>query len=528
MSEPQTGDHPATDMADLRRRLAETEAILDAIREGARDAMSFRPLGERAHALHGAEQPYRALIEQMQQGAATISAEGLILYANRRLAETLRAPHERLLASSIRPYVPSTAADLFQSVLEEGCLAPAEAEMRLRALDGTLVPVYIAISPLDGSGGEQACLVVTDLTQQKRGEEILAQERLARSILENAAEAIVVCDAGGRIVRASAAATRLCGHNPLFQPLADAFPLVLTRAVRENEEPGAEAPGPVVVAAALRGETLTGVEGRFVRRDGRTVDVLITAGPLRSQEEGVLGCVVTLADITAYKRAEVALLRNKEHIEALNERLRRTMYETHHRVKNNLQVIAALLDLHVLSGAEMVRMDELRRIGHHIRSLAAIHDILTHQSRERKGVEVLHAREAIDKLRPLLQGIVGDADVRFHVDDLRLPVRQATALAVLVNELLSNAAKHGRGQIALSLTVCGPAARLEVTDSGPGFPPEFDPRRRGSTGFELIDSLSSWDLGGSFAVENRPEGGARVVVSFPVSEGDGEDAAPPA
>jgi two-component system, sensor histidine kinase PdtaS len=109
------------------------------------------------------------------------------------------------------------------------------------------------------------------------------------------------------------------------------------------------------------------------------------------------------------------------------------------------------------------------------------------------------------------------------VQDARLPVRQGTSLAVLVNELVSNAVKHGRGDIGLSFGMLpgsngsGPRARLEVTDQGPGFSPDFDPAKAANTGVELIESLGRWDLQGEVEYANRPEGGARVVVTFPLS-----------
>ncbi len=69
------------------------------------------------------------------------------------------------------------------------------------------------------------CMVVTDLTERKRNDELIAAGRLSTSILESAAEAIAVCDQAGRIVTANQALERLCGSNPLFQPFDLAIPL---------------------------------------------------------------------------------------------------------------------------------------------------------------------------------------------------------------------------------------------------------------------------------------------------------------
>ena len=97
-----------------------------------------------------------------------------------------------------------------------------------------------------------------------------------------------------------------------------------------------------------------------------------------------------------------------------------------------------------------------------------------------------------------------------------LPIRQATSLAVLANELVSNATKHGKGDIGIAFTVEGKTGKFEVWDEGPGFPAEFNPKTSANTGVELVETISRYDLRGEVAYQNRPEGGAQVVVIFPL------------
>ena len=148
-------------------------------------------------------------------------------------------------------------------------------------------------------------------------------------------------------------------------------------------------------------------------------------------------------DITERKRAEEEREKHHAEIETLNFRLQRAMAETHHRVKNNLQVVAALVDLQTMIDRPAVPIEELLRIGRHIRSLAAIHDLLTQNAKDNGTSDSVLTREVMDKLAPLLRTIVGDRIIRFDVEDISLPQRQGTSLAVLVNELVSNAVKHG-------------------------------------------------------------------------------------
>ena len=133
-------------------------------------------------------------------------------------------------------------------------------------------------------------------------------------------------------------------------------------------------------------------------------------------------------------------------------------------------------------------------------------------------------RQALEKLKPLLEGLVGGRELRFCVEDVRLPVLQGTALVALVNELVSNAVKHGDGAIELSVAVEEGRATLAVRDHGPGFPPGFDASASASTGLELVQSMGGWDLQGQVEFGNAADGGARVTVRFPLAGEAGKDA----
>ncbi len=212
--------------------------------------------------------------------------------------------------------------------------------------------------------------------------------------------------------------------------------------------------------------------------------------------------------------AEDELERKQERIEALNDRLRRSVTETHHRVKNNLQVIAAMIDVRLMDGGSSIPTTELRKIGESVRTVAAVHDILTAEAKSEGDVRFVSAEAVLEKVISLVP--LGGRRVTVQVEDVRLPARQVTALALVVNELFSNAVKHGGDEIHLHLETQAGFAMLSVSNNGPGFPPEFDPRRAANTGLELVESLSRWDLGGHTRYENRQEGGARVVITIPL------------
>ena len=100
----------------------------------------------------------------------------------------------------------------------------AQSELRLTAAEGPPVSALVTVNQLLDEPNI-VCLILTDLTERKRQDALVAAETLSRSILDQAVDAIVVCDTNGRILRASRTAHHLCSGNPLLQPFVAVFPL---------------------------------------------------------------------------------------------------------------------------------------------------------------------------------------------------------------------------------------------------------------------------------------------------------------
>lgn len=213
--------------------------------------------------------------------------------------------------------------------------------------------------------------------------------------------------------------------------------------------------------------------------------------------------------------AETALRERQQEIEDLNRRLQRAVMESHHRIKNNLQVLVALVD--AMRVGENSQPEALTRLARHIRGLATLHDLLTHQTiTPGAPLDSVSARFALERLIPALASALDARNLTLDADDVELSLKQVSSIALLVNELVSNAIKHGNGAIVVSLKRDGDYLLLDVCNDGPGFPEGFDPERSASVGLNLIDSIGTWDLEGTLAYENVPSG-ARVRVRFPHS-----------
>lgn len=335
--------------------------------------------------------------------------------------------------------------------------------------------------------------------------------------LNSIGDAVLVTDTSGRVTSMNPVAERLTGWTQAEaqdRPSSDIFPI-------QNETTRDVVVSPI--DRVLREGVVVGLANHtiLVRRDGTETPIDDSGAPIRDHNGNLIGVVLVFRDISERRLAEASLRDHQEKIENLNVRLQRAMAETHHRVKNNLQVVASMVDMHLMEGPKTPAYNEFERLGMQIRTLAAVHDILTAEARSDGQADALSSTFIRDKLLPMLQTTAGNRQLRFQVEDLRLTARQGTAVALIVNELISNAIKHGQGPVEVSLTAANSLVRLEVCDSGPGFRPAegegvFDPRQHAHTGLELVETISTWDLAGSIVYANRSEGGAQVTVTFPL------------
>jgi len=294
----------ATELEDLRSRLAEAEAALRSIRGGEVDAIVVGGSGgDQIYSLADVDRVYRHLVEGMSEGAVTVSADGVILYCNSRFALMLGRSLDEVIGTAMHGCVLPADGPVLDAILAQASTASCRRELTLQTRDGGGVPVYLSASRLRREGAQAVyCLVATDLTGQRQQEHIVAEERLARLILERAADAIVVCDEQGQVIRASQAAEQLCDKSPLLRPFAEAFPL---------RDGTAEL---FQIASVLHGPTLRNVDV-VLERPGQRFDLILNAGPLLEGQQ-VLGCVVSLTDISERKQAEYKRVQLEEQLRA--------------------------------------------------------------------------------------------------------------------------------------------------------------------------------------------------------------------
>ena len=167
--------------------MAEAEDTLRAIAAGEVDAfvVSDGASGQLVYTLSTADRPYRMFVENMRDGAATVSSNGLIMYANRRLAELLSCSRELIVGSPLSAFL-ATADHLAMDEVRGLDGLGTTFELDLLDGHGVVVPVLVGSSPLEVEGDQLTCLTFTDLTAQKAQDLEIA--RLAQAQAERMAQ----------------------------------------------------------------------------------------------------------------------------------------------------------------------------------------------------------------------------------------------------------------------------------------------------------------------------------------------------
>ncbi len=322
-------------LAVTEARLAEAEETLAAIRNGEIDGLVVAgPHGDQVFTLKGADHPYRVMLEAMEEGAATLGADGTILFCNRRFAAMLRLPREHVLGAPITRFIAPDGLTQFADLLTIARQRSAREEIVLRTGADMPVPISLACSALPDDEPGSVCLVATDLTRQKiteaaifrlnnelearvkirttelaRANATLRDEMTRRleadrqltfqaQVLDKVAQAVIATDLTMTVQYWNHAAEVLYGWSSADAVGRNAFELLSPRA--------SEAQGREIMAALTRGESWRG-EYLVQNRHGRTFPVEATDTPFFAEDGTLIGIIGVSSDITARKQAEAAL-----------------------------------------------------------------------------------------------------------------------------------------------------------------------------------------------------------------------------
>jgi len=247
-----------------------------------------------------------------------------------------------------------------------------------------------------------------------------------------------------------------------------------------------------------------------LRKDGSEFPVEIGINPVDTGEGPMVLSVIL--DLSERKQAE------KRIQDALSQK-DLLLREVHHRVKNNLQVIHSLLDLQVLKLDDRDVIGVLRDSQNRIRSMSLIHQTL-YQSSNFARVDF---QRFLDELVPSLiesyRSVVGQVSIAIDAHQVKLPINEAIPCGLIINELVSNALKHGfagahHGTITVSVLATQEShVEISVSNDGHPIPDGLDFAQCNTLGFQLVRLLTR-QLDGELDIQRA--GPTRIALRFPL------------
>ncbi len=465
-----------------------------------------RAFGDAARKLASREEELRAS-EMRYHRLADLTREGIAIHDGERIFEA------NDLASVMFGYQPGEAIGrpLMAFIAPE---AHAEVRARIAAesegpyesiglrKDGSYFPIEVYAHGIDYESRSMRVIVVRDLTLRKQAEEALrqAEERYRLAVCATK-DMIWDWDIETNRIQANDAAQTLFGYaeeTVTFDWWADRLhPDDRTRVLE-------------ALRAAIDGTVESwDAEYRFRRANGSWADVLDRGLIMRAPDGRATRMIGVAMDLTDRKRIEAALRRAAERNQAL-------LREADHRIKNNLQLVSSMLGLQRNSLRDPETRQALQDARMRIQAIARVH-----QSFYSSGD--LERADFGEVLRTLRDSLRSDGKNQPEIivegsPGCLISAGKATPLALIANELVTNALKHAfepgqRGRVTMGCTHDpGGDIVLTVADDGKGLPPAFDLANAGF-GLRLVLTLAR-QIGGRVAVR-REAPGAAIEVRVP-------------
>ena len=513
----------ALELIDLRTRLAEAEAALDAIRSGTVDAF----IGESGDVfpLSGSEKPYFTFFAAMNEGGVTLDSSGAILHGNPRFVAMIGRPIDQLRGASFLACLVEESRARVADLL--ACNATAACEVLLDTSVGAL-PVRLSLKTVDTNLRQFRCLVLTDLSARAKAEtdlraamarqreteiQLRQRERDLCSILDHIPSMVGYWDSKLR--------NRFGNHT--YQSW---FGVDLARMsgkhLREvigEERYRFNLP---YIEAALRGESQI-FECAFPVRDAAEIMHTLTHLVPDSVDGVVQGFYVLETDITAAKAGEAAIRDSEERlratyanlqsmVEAERKHVAREVHDELGQVLTALRMETSMLQYELQGQQEpLLRVDEMRLL-------------IEGMFKTVRSIAGNLRPSALDLgLVPAIEWLAEDFEKRWHIDcaldidprEIQVSDAYSTTLFRVIQESLTNVARHaGASSVSISLVQSRGRLHLEIRDNGCGFVRDLDR----ITGFGMIGMRERvLELGGVLTVQSAPEQGTTIFIGLPLA-----------
>ncbi|TGE12603.1 sensor histidine kinase [Hymenobacter elongatus] len=556
-----TADELNRENQELRYRLEKAEELIEAVRTGAVDALAIQGAdGPRIFTLEGADQSYRTLIEQMSEGAMLLGQDGTILYCNACLAGWLDRALEEVIGGSFELFIPADSLPYWHTLLSRGWQGKAKGELPVRARNGSLLPLSLAMNVLAFQDIPVLAVIATDLSARQEIRAIQARVAAQNEVIASTNEELGRQQAARVAVEQAAAETsRTLEGIPQIAWTADAqgvttylnhrwFDFTGPDNHHSLPEQWQEYIHPADIAATdarwqhcLRTREAFEVEYRFRNHAGQYRWMLGRALPSRDEQGRLLQWIGTCTDIHEHKlalervdQAQRQLQENNEQLTRANVDLDNFIYTASHDLKAPISNIEGLMHNLLL---------ELPAPQQEGGTVAQIMDMMQ-DSVDRFKRTIEHLTE-VTKLQKEHSHLVAAVDLERLITEVRLdlgPLMEATAAAVevdvrecstisfaeknlrsIIYNLLSNALKYRSPtrmpQVRIWCRPEGDYAVLRVRDNGLGLNLSHDGPKLFAMFQRLHDHVEGSGIGLYMVKKIVENAGGRIVVESQVGVG---------
>jgi PAS domain S-box-containing protein len=446
-----------------------------------------------------ASQQLVAIVESSHDAIVSKDLNGIIMTWNQGAERLFGYRPEEVVGLPITILIPSDRQNEEPAILariRQGEVVDHFETVRLRK-DGSLVEISLTISPVRDNEGRivGASKIARDISERKQAEAKLREsEHRLKELLAAIPAAIYTTDAVGKITYYNEKAVELAGRRPIIG--ADHW-CVTWKLYRPDGTPLPHDQCPMAVALK-EGRSIRNAEAIAERPDGTRVPFIPYPTPLRDATGRIVGAINMLVDISERKQAET------------QQRL--LFNELNHRVKNNMQILHSLLNIACRQTQSAEAQKVLNDASNRIAAMTAAQQVLY------GTIDATHfkAQDFIDAVcHTARQMFSREVKIVCEADDVELSNDAAMPLALILNELLTNAVKHGingsgQATVHVGLMQKDRSFVLFVEDEGPGF--DLQTVRQRSSGLQLVQGLAR-QLRGQFEVTRNPNTRCSVLFS---------------
>jgi PAS domain S-box-containing protein len=441
-----------------------------------------------------------AIVESSDDAIISKDINGIIKTWNQGAERLFGYKAEEVVGRPITILIPpeqlGEEPDILARIRRGECVDHYETVRRRK--DGSLVDISLTVSPVRDEKGTVigASKIARDISERKMAEARLRDsEQHLKDLLAAIPAAIYTTDARGKITYYNEAAVELAGRTPVLG--SDEW-CVTWKLYWPDGTPMRHDECPMAVALK-EGRAIRNAEALAERPDGTRVPFIPYPTPLRDARGNIVGAINMLVDISERKEAETQ---------------QRVLFnELNHRVKNNMQTLQALLHLAGKKTQSPEAREVLSEAGSRVAAMAAAQQILYGT----KGATRFNAQQFLDAVcSSARETFPRKVEVVCEAEDAELSNDMAMPLALILNELLTNAVKHGVNGSGEPTVRVGLMRQqdasfvLSVEDEGPGF--DLTTIRQRSSGLQLVEGLAR-QLRGTFEVTTNPHTRCSIVFS---------------